>query len=348
MRLRLGTFNLESLDDRPEEGKLVTERVDVLRPQLLRMDADVLCLQEVNGQHPPEDPLLPRRLLALDRLLEGTPYAGFHRAFTVGHDGVGARDVHNLVVLSRLPIVEREQIRHELVPPPTWKMLTAAEGPEDAGPASLRAAAGAPGNRREPEPITWDRPILRVAVDLGAGRRLHVVNAHLRAPLASPVPGQKERPFAWRTVAGWAEGYFLASLKRAGQALEARLLVERLFDAEPGALIALCGDLNCVEREVPFEILRAGEDQTGSGALALRALVPLEHAIPEDLRFSVLHAGQKTMLDHVLVSRPLLAWFRRAEIHNEALGDEVIGYANIHRSPDSYHAPVVVELEVPG
>ncbi|HSN99225.1 MAG TPA: endonuclease/exonuclease/phosphatase family protein [Candidatus Nanopelagicales bacterium] len=329
MRLRLGTFNLESLDDRPDEGIPIAERVAVLRPQLLRMDADVLCLQEVNGQHPPEDPAQPRRLLALDQLLEGTPYAAFERAFTVGHDGVGARDVHNLVVLSRFPIVEREQIRHDIVPPPSWRILTALPG---GGAAA---------------PVRWDRPLLRAAIDLGAGRLLHVVNLHLRAPLASPVPGQKERPYAWRSVGGWAEGYFLAEMKRAGQALEVRLLCERLLDADPGALIAVCGDFNCVERDVPFEIIRGGEDMTGSGALAMRALVPLEHTIPEDLRYSVLHAGRKAMLDHLLVTRTMLAWYRGAEIHNEALGDEVIGYANIRRSPDSYHAPVLAEFAIP-
>jgi endonuclease/exonuclease/phosphatase family metal-dependent hydrolase len=328
-RLRVATFNLESLDDRPGEGLGIDERAAVLRPQLARLDADVLCLQEVNGQHPPEDPRAPRRLLALDRLLEGTPYQGFARTATIGHDGVGACSLHNLVILSRPPIVDREQIRHDLVPAPSWRMITASP-PADAA-----------------EPISWDRPVLRAAIDLGAGLRLHVINLHLRAPLAAPIPGQKEKPFAWRTVAGWAEGYFLAAVKRAGQALEVRLLVERLLDADPGALVMVCGDFNCTEGEVAFEIIRGGEDRTGSGALAMRAMVALEHAIPEDLRYSVLHAGRKSMLDHMLISRPLLAWYRRAEIHNEALGDEVIGYANIHQSPESYHAPVVAEFSLP-
>lgn len=325
----MATFNVESLDDRPGEGLSIAERAAVLRPQLERLEADVLCLQEVNGQHPPEDPQAPRRLLALDRLLEGTRYERFARAATIGHDGVGARDVHNLVVLSALPIAEREQVRHDLVPAPSWRMITALPPPEAA------------------EPVTWDRPVLRAAIDLGSGRLLHVINLHLRAPLASPVPGQKEAPFAWRSVGGWAEGYMLAALKRAGQALEVRLLVERLLDADAGAWVLVCGDFNCNAGEVAFEIIRGGEDQTGSGALALRALVALEHAIPEDLRYSVLHAGRKSMLDHVLISRPLLAFYRHAEIHNEALGDEVIGYANIHRSPDSFHAPVVAELALP-
>ena len=43
-RLRIATFNLENLgarEDAPLEG-----RIEKLRPQLLRLDADVLCLQE--------------------------------------------------------------------------------------------------------------------------------------------------------------------------------------------------------------------------------------------------------------------------------------------------------------
>src|SRR4051794_4624510 len=72
MRLRIASFNLENLD----AGGLA-ERLPVLRPQLRRLDADVLCLQEVDGQREGRG---PRRLLALDRLLEGTDHAGFERA----------------------------------------------------------------------------------------------------------------------------------------------------------------------------------------------------------------------------------------------------------------------------
>jgi hypothetical protein len=36
------------------------------------------------------------------------------------------------------------------------------------------------------------------------------------------VPGQKAEPFAWKTVSDWAEGFFAAAVKRAGQALELR------------------------------------------------------------------------------------------------------------------------------
>ena len=125
----------------------------------------------------------------------------------------------------------------------------------------------------EPEaaPRRWDRPILETAHTLPDGRLLHVLNLHLRAPLAANIPGQKSGPFAWRQSSAWAEGYFVAAMKRAGQALEARLVVERLFDADSAALIAVAGDFNADDREVPLRILVAGDEETGSGHDADRA-----------------------------------------------------------------------------
>jgi hypothetical protein len=53
------------------------------------------------------------------------------------------------------------------------------------------------------------------------------------------------------------------------------------------------------------------------------------------------------MLDHILVSRPLLGWYLGAEIHNETLGDELVSPASIHAPPDSYHAPLLAEFSLP-
>jgi endonuclease/exonuclease/phosphatase family metal-dependent hydrolase len=326
-RLRLATFNLENLDDRPGLEPPLAARIAILRPQLLRLDADILCLQEVNGQQPQAHQ--PRQLLALDRLIERTPYAGYARIASSSPSGQGPADRHNLVLLSRLPIIEGGQIRHELVPPLNYRPVTAS-------PTLPEGMA-----------LAFDRPILRAALDLGAGRRLHVINLHLKAPLAAAIPGQKETAFVWKSVAGWAEGYFVAALKRAGQALEARLAIERLFDEEPEALIAVCGDFNADVREVPVRILLGGEDDTGNGALAGRVMVPLELSVPEARRFSVLHAGRAAMLDHLLVSRTLLGRLDHVEVHNEALEDELLGYTTVHRSPESYHAPVVAQFTMP-
>ena len=58
--LRIATFNLENLDDRPDLDPPLEARIAVLRPQLLRLKADILCLQEVDGQ-PHDVKRAPRR-----------------------------------------------------------------------------------------------------------------------------------------------------------------------------------------------------------------------------------------------------------------------------------------------
>lgn len=321
--LRIATFNLENLDDRGEPP--FEERIAVLRPQLRRLAADVLCLQEVNAQRAAKG--APRTLRALDRLLDDTPYAGFHR--TAG-DGPKLADRHNLVILSRWPVVAARLIRHDLVPPPLVRLAT-AEPAHDA-----------------PEPVTWDRPVLHAEIVLpGSGRRLHVFDLHLRAPLASPVPGQKRNAAVWNSVGGWAEGFYVAALKRAGQALEARLAVERVFDGDPAALVVVAGDCNAAMEQTPVRIVRADVGDTGNGHLAPRALIPLDRQVPEDRRYSVLHGGAAVMLDHLLVSRTLLGWFRGAEIHNEGLTDELVAQAAAVHSAESFHAPVVASFDMP-
>ncbi len=300
----------------------------MLRPQLQRLRADVLCLQEVNAQS--VRGMHQRELACLDRLLAGSEYAGFHRAWSFSRGGERPADHHNLVILSRLPIRSHRQIWHHLVPPPLYKPVT--EQPASSAPQA----------------VEWDRPLLHATLELGDGRVLHVLNIHLRAPRAAFLSGQKAGQGVWKTVGGWAEGFFLAAVKRAGQALEVRLAVERIFDEDPEALIAVCGDFNCEEAEAPVRTIRGDEEDTGNGHLAARMLVPLERSVPDSQRFSVIHRGRKIMLDHILASRTLLGCYLRSEIHNETLGDELVSPLMVRGSPEAYHAPVVAEFEVEG
>lgn len=325
---RIATFNLENLGGAPDEAGRLDSRLRVLRPQLLRLDADLLCLQEVNAQ--PSTKGGPRVPRALDRLLEDTPYEGFRRFAGGGNGETGAlADVHNLVILSRYPIAAARAVRHKLVEPPSYRPATARPRP----PA--------------PEAVAWDRPILAAEVALPDGARLHVINLHLRAPLAAFVAGQKEGPFVWKSTAGWAEGYFLAAMKRAGQALEARLLVDEIFDRDAEALVCVAGDFNAEEDEAPLGILCAQVEDTGKGRLAARALVPLERGLPETRRYSVIHHGRRAMLDHILASHALMARCRQFEAHNETVGDELVGYAVVADGTVSYHAPLVAEFALP-
>lgn len=326
-RLRIATFNLENLDDRPDVRPSLADRITFLQPQLLRLEADLVCLQEVNAQQ--AAPHQSRTLAALDRLLEGTPYADYARVFTGSPSGEGPADRHNLVVLSRFTIEASRQIHHELVPPLSYM-------PSMARPPAIA-----------PMELSWDRPILYTTIHLPKDQHLHLLNLHLKAPLAVAIQGQKLSAESWRSMSGWAEGFFVASIKRAGQALEARLLIDRLLDAEPNALIAVCGDFNADDGEVPVRIIRGGiEDHVGE-AENMRELIALEQRVPLARRYSVLHAERPVMLDHVLVSRALAAWARRIEIHNETLRDEAAGPATDSPILGSYHAPVIAEFIIP-
>lgn len=324
-RLRLATFNLENLDDGPDVRPPLARRIAALRPLLVRLDADVLCLQEVNAQG--DDKHKPRRFTALDSVLAGTRYAAFHRVWSETSSR-GPADIHNLVTLSRWPIAERRQIFHDLIPPPRYRMVTAMPKPKTESP------------------VHWDRPFLYARIILPGGRSLHVLNLHLRAPLAALVPGQKSAPLVWKSVAGWAEGFYLAAMKRTGQALEARLFVDTLFDREPDAMIAVAGDLNAESRETPVRAVYGDPEDTGNEALSGRALALVENEIPRDKRFTVLHHGKRVMLDHVLVSRSLRAMQRRAEIVNEGLMDEYFAFVQGVQPAGSFHAPVIAEFDL--
>ena len=114
-------------------------------------------------------------------------------------------DVHNLVILSRFPMLETRQLHHDIVPAWDWRPPV----PDDGG-ETVRAI--------------FDRPILYARLDAGE-RPLHVLNLHLRAPRAAHLPAEKSQG-RWKTSAGWAQGMFLAAQLRQAQALEARLFVE--------------------------------------------------------------------------------------------------------------------------
>ncbi|SMF38685.1 Metal-dependent hydrolase, endonuclease/exonuclease/phosphatase family [Tistlia consotensis] len=300
-RLRLATFNLENLDDSPRAAVPLAERLPVLRPQLARLEADLLCLQEINAPRHRGS----RRLSALDRLLENGPYAGFYRAVSLSQSGHGAADRHNLAILSRWPIRRWHSLRHELVAPPELE--------------------GAPQH--------WDRPLLWAEVELPGGRSLTLVDLHLRAPRAVPEEGEGG--------SDWAPGFFRATVRRLGQALEARLLVERLLAADPEALVAVCGDCNAPLEDDTLRLLEGRADEDGAEVPALLRLIDLARALPEDRRYSLLHGGERLLLDHILASRPLYGLFRAVEIHNELLTEEE------DAGPASGHAPLVAEFALP-
>lgn len=319
-RLRIATFNVESLGENSSAIAPLAARIAVLRPQFSRLDADIICLQEVDAEDLPGKG--GRALLALDELLAGTQYAAYFRAVSRSTHGDYPADRHNLVVLSRFPIQQVEQIHHDIVHPFNYRPITAVPRPGE----SIEAR--------------FDRPLLYCVVALPGGQTLHLVNLHLKAPLAAAIPGQKRSALVWNSTHGWAEGFFVAAMKRAGQALEARLLVDRILNREPDAMIAVCGDFNADSWEVPVRLMLGAVEETNNRALESRSLIALDLQVPGPRRYSVVHAGRPVMLDHILASRALAARLSETELHNEHLSDEVFSHPEARRPAESFHAPL--------
>ena len=320
MKIRVATFNLETLDERTEHGVTLDVRAAALRPILNTLGADILCLQEVNAQESPTG----RSLAALKTLLAGTAYETYSLAHT-GHADGRPRDVHNIVTLSRLPLVKVRQVRHDLITPPLVRECTAIPAPRDAGE------------------VMWDRPILHTVVEVNSAK-LHILNLHLRAPLPTVIRGRKESAFRWSSASAWAEGFYISSIKRNGQALEARVVVDELFDADAGARILVCGDLNAGEHEVPLAILRATVEDTGNPALEARVLHDVGAQVPTERRYSVRHGGRPMLLDHMLASRSMVPQVMNVDILNRDLMDELTDAEKPFAG--SFHAPVVAEFEL--
>jgi hypothetical protein len=162
--------------------------------------------------------------------------------------------------------------------------------------------------------------------------------------IASAIPGGKLWPYVWKNVRAWAEGFYHAGLKRTGQALELRLLLDEHFESQRDPLILVAGDFNAEDHETPLRIVLGAAEDTGNAELAPRSLVVLDRAVESSRRFSVVHQGRPQMLDHLLASLRLLGRFRGIEIHNEALGDEAMAYGKSVGTGASYHAAVVARF----
>jgi endonuclease/exonuclease/phosphatase family metal-dependent hydrolase len=146
--MRIATFNLESFDDEAGQEPSLDTRIAIMRPQLERIAADVLCLQEVHSQPVARG----RTLAALDSLLAGTRYQDYQRLTTTTTGGDLYQE-RNLVILSRFPLVEhlRTIIRDSSGPRPPYQVAT-ADPPDQtptpwsgSGPSCTRRSTWAAG-----------------------------------------------------------------------------------------------------------------------------------------------------------------------------------------------------------
>lgn len=237
-------------------------------------------------------------------------------------------DERNLIILSRFDILNHRQVKNEFIHPPEYRKITALPVEEDASE------------------VEWERPILSADIRLPDGKVIHVLNVHLKSKIPTTIKGQKLGSYTWKSASGWAEGYFISSMKRVGQALETRILIDQVLDEDDNAFIVVCGDFNADQENVPMMAIRGEVEQTGNANLANRVLYPCENRIPLNSRYSILYHGKGEMIDHLLVTRNMLEHYVNSEIHNEMLHDESIAFATDKKYPESDHAPIVAEFRL--
>jgi endonuclease/exonuclease/phosphatase family metal-dependent hydrolase len=311
--MRVATFNLENLDNDNVDDFSI--RKTILRPQLERIRANILCFQEVHGQDQPNQ---DREVIALKELLHGTRYQNFHFACTKTVSGNEAYSKRNLVTISEYPILEQESILRSLLSNSLqYNLLTDTSD--------------------QIKEIRWERPILYTRLELAQDVVLHVINVHLKSRNPTSISGQQQNRFTWNTTTGWAEGYFLSSMKRVGQAFETRLKCDDIFDDDPNSLILVCGDFNAHAGEVPVEAIAGRVENTGNPDLLDRVMFPCEDSVPESLRYTHI----------MLMSRNMMKVYRGSEIHNEYLHDESVAFAFDSKFPESDHAPFIAEFALP-
>lgn len=315
MKLTTATFNLENLDFLDDITEF-NKRIVTLKRHIVRTKADILLLQEIHSQD--------GTFAALDKLLKGTEFEFYNRVSTYAEDGKPLSQ-RNLLILSKYEIVESKQYLHTIIDPPVYKMVT--------------------GESKEPMPITWERPTLYAKVDVN-GLVFHIFNVHFKSKLPTPIKGETRDRFSWLSSAGWAEGAFVSSMKRLGQALELRVILDSIFDEEENAKVLVGGDFNSDLYDFPVEAITGRTENTGNPNLNPRVMIPCELSVPESTRFSLIYRGKGEMIDHILMSQELVQFYSHTRIFNETLKDESIAFATDTKFPDSDHAAVIAYFEI--
>ena len=199
---------------------------------------------------------------------------------------------------------------------------TAVNGTED-DPARPGAQLTFSPGRIEPNDPAWEDSRKPLAGEFRfRGRKVFVVANHFASKGGdAPLFGRIQEP------------YRPSELQRRKQARVVNGWVERLRAAERGAPVIVLGDLNDFEFSETINVLERGEP--GSA----RELTDLWDLLPEQEHYSYIFQGNGQVLDHILVSAPLLE-----------LGPE---FAPVHMNSEfddeeqqSDHDPPVARLRV--
>jgi len=316
MAFTLATFNVKNLLHPGEESVasrgLLSSKLDGIAETLCQCDADAIGLQEVG---PPE------LLRALLERLPGMRY---------GEPILGTADARGIrcALLSRLPVLEAKVETAAALSFPVFQV-------GDPEPFGARI------------PLRRGLVVARLASTLGP---VTVMVVHFKSPLPVSLRDAAGVAIAPTTPRARAEGVLRGLVWRAAEALHARELVDDILVAKPDAHVAVVGDFNDGPESPVVRVLRGGQGDRADGAVPVRRegeLFDCAAEIASEARFSVLHGGAPSRIDHVLVTESLRARVVGARFLNAALRDHGDFDPEREELPtaDSDHAALVVRFE---
>jgi endonuclease/exonuclease/phosphatase family metal-dependent hydrolase len=317
MALTIATFNVKDLlEPRTDrEREVLPAKLDFVAHTLATCDADVVGLQEIG---PPE---------LLEAVLQRLPARGGY-----GEPVLGTADARGIrcALLSRARVLESQVHTADALTFPVFR-----EG--DAPPFGTR--------------IPLRRGVVHARVDAAGIGPVDVLVAHFKS--SRPVPARDaaggEHPD--ESARGRGEAALRSLVWRAAEALHVRGLVDALMARSAGsrAAVAVVGDLNDVPESVPVRTI-GGDGELGGLTRHGDELFDCAARIEPRARFSVLHDGRATQIDHVLASAPLYARLERAAFLNTELRQHppvrTSGGMELPPDPqaDSDHAPLVARF----
>ncbi|MGH7329373.1 MAG: endonuclease/exonuclease/phosphatase family protein, partial [Polyangiaceae bacterium] len=173
------------------------------------------------------------------------------------------------------------------------------------------------------------RGIVHVEVDGGALGPVDVLVLHFKSARGVPLRTNTGEPIMPESSRDFGEAAMRALIWRAAEALFVRGAADALFAAGKKN-VAVMGDFNDSFESTPVRMVRGG------GTAMLHGIVD---GIDPARRFTVLHNGDKKMIDHILLSTALRDRSRKTRILNEQLHDHDAGVSDEPRA-DSDHALV--------
>lgn len=170
-----------------------------------------------------------------------------------------------------------------------------------------------------------------------ADKTFNLLGLHIKSNFLMPEKTKDGEYKPMKTQIGVADERIRSEIFRFSQAKKARETVDKFFAEYKDGYVVVLGDFNSKTDNPVYRIIQ-GEIQKQRDSL-----VSLIDMIPENKRFSSISNSQKSLIDHMLVSKNLTDKVESIEIQNDLIFD----HKEDERFPfivESDHAPVILKL----